>query len=238
MKLLAKAAATALAGSLLLAAPGLGDSPASIDVHVAPYYNSAGPVINVGKYSSGLASKVPGEFVATIVRMKRQWSTLNFVELYVGAIRLYDLAYRNEAAYWFYTAQLRGAQFNALVDPNRIGGAGSRAFELSRAHDAFSKHVTADIGGWAFGDVDTLETIVRQIQDENATVPPMQEMYPGVAFVHRSQWAQKNAPIEADLEHFRNHLATNKAQIAKERAQNGTAAHFAGLTSRRFPGGF
>ncbi|MGB6740439.1 MAG: hypothetical protein WBE59_08280, partial [Candidatus Cybelea sp.] len=64
--------------------------------------------------SSGLAAKVPGQFVATIVRMKQEWSTLNFVELYVGAVRLYDLGCRNEATYWFYTAQFRGRQYAAL----------------------------------------------------------------------------------------------------------------------------
>ncbi|MFY9710392.1 MAG: hypothetical protein WBD57_11725 [Candidatus Cybelea sp.] len=99
---------------LLTAAPALAGDPRTIGAYVTPYYNSSGPVINIGKFSSGLAAKVPGQFVATIVRMKQEWSTLNFVELYVGAVRLYDLGYRNEATYWFYTAQFRGRQYAAL----------------------------------------------------------------------------------------------------------------------------
>jgi len=30
-------------------------------------------------------------------------AALSFLELYVGAIRLYDLGYRDEAVYWFYS---------------------------------------------------------------------------------------------------------------------------------------
>ncbi len=98
-------AVASFAIAVLTALPALAADPGRIDAYVTPFYDSAGPVINVGKYSTGLASKTPGEFVATILRMKNQWNDLNFIELYVAAIRLYDLGYRNEATYWFYTAQ-------------------------------------------------------------------------------------------------------------------------------------
>jgi hypothetical protein len=229
-------AAPFLVAALLAAAPP-GD-PGTIGAYVTPYYNSSGPVIKIGKFSSGLASKVPGQFVATIVRMKQQWSTLNFVELYVGAMRLYDLGYRNEATYWFYTAQFRGRQYAALVDPNELGSIGSPGFELSHAQDAFFQLAGPSINGYAFGDVDGLQKIVAAVESQNRTVPDMGAMYPGVAFVHKAQWPQKNAAVEAGLAKLADYLSTQKSQIAQERVQNGTRARFAKLSSKRFPGGF
>ena len=54
--------------------------PTHIDVYVTPYYNSKGPVIDVGPFSGGLAAKNEPEFVATISKMKKSWDTLNFAE--------------------------------------------------------------------------------------------------------------------------------------------------------------
>jgi hypothetical protein len=230
-------AAIALAASALVATAPRGD-PGTIDAYVMPYYNSSGPVIKIGKFSSGLASDVPGQFVATIVRMKQQWSTLNFVELYAGAIRLYDLGYRNEATYWFYTAQFRGRQYAALVDQMKLGSIGNPGFELYHAQDAFFQVAGPSINGFAFGDVDGLQKIVAEVESQNRSVPDMGAMYPGVAFVHKAQWPQKNAAVEAGLAKLADYLATQKPQIARERAQDGTQARFAKLTSKRFPGGF
>src|SRR5215475_12392508 len=74
--------------------------PAHIEVYVTPYYNSKGPAIDVGRFSSGLAAKNEPEFVVTISKMKKSWDILNFPETYVAAIRLYDLGFRKESIYW------------------------------------------------------------------------------------------------------------------------------------------
>ena len=42
-----------------------------IDVYVTPYYNSKGPSVSVGRFSSGLASAQEDEFLPTIGRMKK-----------------------------------------------------------------------------------------------------------------------------------------------------------------------
>jgi len=54
------------------------NDPARIEIYVTPYYNSKGPAIDVGPFSSGLAAKSEPEFVATISKMKQSWVTLNF----------------------------------------------------------------------------------------------------------------------------------------------------------------
>jgi hypothetical protein len=68
-------------------------NPSQIDVYVTPYYNSKGPEVSIGRFSSGLASTKEANFLATIAEMKKDWDRLTFPELYVGAIRLYDLGY-------------------------------------------------------------------------------------------------------------------------------------------------
>ena len=73
------------------------NDPAHIEVYITPYYNSKGPAIDVGPFSSGLAAKNEPEFVATIAKMKKSWDTLNFAETYVATIRLYDLGFRKES---------------------------------------------------------------------------------------------------------------------------------------------
>jgi hypothetical protein len=59
--------------------------PAHIEVYITPYYNSKGPAIDVGPFSSGLAAKNEAEFVATIAKMKKSSETLNF-----GGVRRRD----------------------------------------------------------------------------------------------------------------------------------------------------
>jgi hypothetical protein len=41
-------------------------NPSHIDVYVTPYYDSKGPAISVGRFSSGLASAKEDDFLNTI----------------------------------------------------------------------------------------------------------------------------------------------------------------------------
>jgi hypothetical protein len=115
--------------------------PAHIEVYITPYYNSKGQTIDVGSFSSGLAAKNEPEFLATIAKMKKSWDTLNFPETYVAAIRLYDLGYRKESIYWFYSAQYRGRLFASLINRDTMGSIGDPGFELYQAQNAFQQLV-------------------------------------------------------------------------------------------------
>ena len=152
-----------------------------IDVYVTPHYNSKGPSVSVGRFSSGLASAKEDEFLATITTMKKDWDQLTFPELYVAAIRLYDLGYRKEAVYWFYTAQYRGRQFGILLDQSKMGSIGSPGFELLQAQNAFFQLVGPYINGYAFGDTDGLVKVVERVQQEGRKIPDLQTTYPNVA---------------------------------------------------------
>lgn len=223
--------------ALLAAAPALADDPGRIDAYVTPYYDSRGPVVKVGAFSHGLAASDQSAFVATILKMKQQWKNLSFIELYVGAIRLYDMGFRNEATYWFYSAQYAGRQFGLLVDQKKLGGIGSPGFELYHAQDAFFELAGPKVNGYAFGNIDTLTAIVRRVQGEHRTVGDVAGIYPGVAFTSKAQWNPINANLNSGLGALVAQLQSQKGEIAQERAQNGTQARFAQLTNKQFPGG-
>lgn len=226
-----------IAAVLSLALPALADDPGKIDVYVTPYYNSSGPVIRVGKYSAGLASKKQAQFVATILQMKKEWNRLDFSELYVGAIRLYDLGYRNEATYWFYSAQYQGRLFALLVDQKKMGGIGSPGFELYHAQDAFLQLAGPNINGYSFGNVNELAAIVRKVQGANRSVPNLAAIFPRISFVAKGQWQRQNAQLNSGLSAFATSIVNQKDQIAQQRVASGAQARFAHLTSKPFPGG-
>jgi hypothetical protein len=227
-----------LTGQVLAPPRAFASDPGQIEMYVTPWYNSSGPVIKVGQYSPGLASRNPAAFVATIRRMKNHWSSLNFLELYVAAIQLYDRGFRNEATYWFYSAQYQGRLFAMLVDRNKLGGIGDKSFELYHGQEAFFTLAGPTINGFAFGNIGLLSTIVGRVQNENRTVPNMRHIYPGVAFVNDSRWPSVNAELNAGLGKLAAQLNDERTQIEQERRQNGTQARFEHLTSTPFPGGY
>lgn len=228
----------AIAAVLRLGVVARAGDPGRIDAYVTPYYDSSGPIVRAGTYSSGLASNDRQELVATVLRMKKSWRLLTFAERYVAAIRLYDFGYRNEATYWFYSAQYGGRLFASLVDQKKMGSIGSPAFELFHAQDAFFELVGPNINGYAFGDIDGLLKIIRAVRRENRSVPDVRSIYPGVAFIAKQQWAGKNTQLDDGLKTLATSLSNQKAEIARERAKSGTEARFGALSSTPFPGGY
>jgi hypothetical protein len=206
--------------------------PARITAYVTPYYDSNGPSINVGGFSAGLASSNPKQVFATTRQMERQWQRLSFPQLYVGAIRLYDLGYRNEAVYWFYTAQYRARQVSVLLDPAKIGNVGDPGFELQAAGSAFMQTAGAWINGFAFGNPNRLIATVRRVQREGRRIGDLQAIYPNVAFIDRRRWPAANTRLADGMDSLVTYLQAHKDQIARQRAANGTAAKFAHLTSK------
>jgi hypothetical protein len=211
------------------------NDPSRIEVYVTPYYDSKGPVISVGSFSKGLSATNEPEFLATISRMKHFWNELRFPEMYVAAIRLYDLGFRNESTYWFYSAQYRGRLFAVLVDQEKMGSIGAAAFELVQAANAFQQLVGPYINGYAFSDIDHLTQIVTRVQKENKAVPDLEKIYPGVTFKQRPEWNAGNSGLNEGLTKFLAMLRDQKASLRKKRTENGTEAKFSRLTSRELP---
>ena len=209
--------------------------PAHIEVYVTPYYNSNGPVIEVGQFSSGLATKNESDFVATISKMKTSWDSLNFPETYVAAIRLYDLGFRKESIYWFYSAQYRGRLFASLIDRDKMGSIGDPGFELFQAQNAFQQLVGPYINGYAFGDIDQLLPIIERVQREGKVVPDLTKIYPRVSFKPKSEWDAGNKALNEGLTKLLITLKNEKANIKQQRIEHGLEAKFLHLTNKELP---
>ena len=225
-------------GCVGLAAGQTITDPAHIQVYITPYYNSKGPAIDVGRFSSGLAAKSEPEFVATISKMKQSWATLNFPETYVAAIRLYDLGFRKESIYWFYSAQYRGRLFASLIDRDKMGSMGDPGFELFQAQNAFQQLVGPYINGYAFGDIDQLVPIIERVQREGKTVPDLTKIYPRVAFKPKSEWDAGNKGLNDGMTKLLMTLKNEKASIKQQRIERGMEAKFSKLPNKELPKGF
>jgi len=213
------------------------NDPAHIEVYITPYYNSKGPAVDVGPFCSGLAAKSESEFLATISKMKQSWDTLNFPETYVAAIRLYDLGFRKESIYWFYSAQYRGRLFASLTDREKMGSMGDPGFELFQAENAFQQLVGPYINGYAFGDIDQLVPIIERVQKEGKTVPDLTKIYPGVIFKPKSEWETGNKALNEGMTKLLTTLKNEKASIKQQRIEHGMDAKFGKLTSKELPTG-
>src|SRR4029450_1239655 len=222
------------------AGPGAGQTitdSAHIEVYITPYYNSKGPAIDVGPFSSGLAAKNESEFVATIAKMKKSWDTLNFAETYAAAIRLYDLGFRKESIYWFYSAQYRGRLFASLIDRDKMGSMGDPGFELFQAQNAFSQLVGTCINGYAFGDIDQLIPTIERVQKEGKTVPDLTKIYPRVTFKPKSEWDAGNKALNEGMTKLLVTLKNERASIKQQRIERGMEAKFGKLPSKDLPKG-
>jgi hypothetical protein len=211
--------------------------PAHIEVYVTPFYNSKGPTIEVGRFSNGLAAKNEAEFVATIAKMKKSWDTLNFPEMYVAAIRLYDFGFRKESIYWFYSAQYRGRLPASLIDRDKMGSMGDPGFELFQAQNAFQQLVGPYINGYAFGDIDQLVPIIERVQREGKNVPDLTKIYPRVTFKSKSEWEAGNKGLNEGLTKLLVTLKNEKASIKQQRIEHGMEAKFGKLPSKDLPKG-
>ena len=211
--------------------------PAHIEVYITPYYNSKGPAIDVGPFSSGLAAKNQADFIATIAKMKKSWDTLNFAEAYVGAIRLYDLGFRKESIYWFYSAQYRGRLFASLIDREKMGSIGDPGFELFQAQNAFQTLVGPYINGYAFGDIDQLVPIIERVQREGKVIPDLTKIYSRVAFKPKSEWNAGNMALNEGMTKLLVTLKNQKTSLKQQRIEHGMEAKFGKLPSKDLPRG-
>ena len=210
---------------------------AHIEVYITPYYNSKGPAIDVGPFSSGLAAKSEPEFVATIAKMKKSWDTLNFAETYVASIRLYDLGFRKESIYWFYSAQYRGRLFASLINREKMGSMGAPGFELFQAQNAFQQLVGPYINGYAFGDIDQLVPIIERVQREGKVIPDLTKIYSRVTFKPKSEWDAGNKGLNEGMTKLLVTLKNEKASIKQQRIEHGMEAKFSKLPSKDLPKG-
>ena len=100
-------------------------------IYVEPWYNSEPFTIQVGKFSDVLKSEDVKKLQSTADVIRAEIDNTPIETLYVLAIRFYDLGQKDDAVYWFYTAQFRRNLYARMIE--NVGGVGEPAFECRQA---------------------------------------------------------------------------------------------------------
>lgn len=208
----------AAAGAMFLIA-GCGDKPQRMPVYVLPWYNSKPFDIQVGRFSDDLKSDDPQQLLGTAEKIRSQIGSMPVEALYVLAIRLYDVGEKDEAVYWFYTAQFRRNLFARMVLSD--DGVGNPAFECEKAQTAFNKLSGKWINGYAGGAADKwLETLSRVI-DEGPRGGYIGTAYPDLTFRPEPEQAAVAHGIARELAALRQYIMDNREEMARARKENG-----------------
>ena len=188
-----------------------------IDIYVSPLYDSTPLEINIGRYSERLKTNNPKKMLALADEIKANIDEVDCVTLYVLAIRLYNLGKKDEAVYWYHTAQFRKNIFLKMA--RNLSPSGAPA-----AIAAFNTLSGKWINGYAGGDVDkwvaTLEKILAESKNMGYIAKAYQ--YENYSFWDESeQQAIVDENIAAVREHGINYLLKNKEEIRRQRKENG-----------------
>lgn len=198
---------------------GCGSKPQRMPVYVLPWYNSEPFDIQVGRFSDELKSDDPQQLLETAEKIRSQIGSTPVETLYVLAIRLYDVGEKDEAVYWFYTAQFRRNLFARMILSE--GGAGDPAFECGKAQTAFNTLSGKWINGYAGGAADKwLETLFRVI-DEGPRGGYIGAAYPDLTFRPEPEQAAVAHGIARELAELRQYIMDNREEMARARKENG-----------------
>jgi hypothetical protein len=201
------------------------DQPA-IPILVPPFYYSNGIQIYVGNYSEQLATSNLQELVALADEMSQKKQELTPEQMFVLAIRLYDLGDKDDSVYWFYEAQFRSKLFLKSLDSAHIGSQGDLAYELITEYGSFTKSAGEFINGYAGCDVDNWVKIATTVKDDNPKPPALDKLFPDAVFVERGQWQGINDQVAAGLGVLIDQLSQQKESIKQQRAEKNQDARF------------
>jgi hypothetical protein len=199
-----------------IAVPQAGNPP--IPVLVPRFYNSEGLQIRVGDYSQQLSTDDLQELALLEQEMAQHRDRLTPEQMFVLAIRLYDLGEKDTSVYWFYEAQFRAKLFLKTLNADHIAGVSEQSAGLLASYDAFTELAGEYINGYAGCDVDNWVKIARLVQDDNPTPPDLDKLFPEAAFVDRSQWQVINDEVAAGLGGLIDRLSETKEAIREQRA--------------------
>ena len=192
-----------------------------IPIYAEPCYNYKPLKINVGRYSELLETSDQSELAKVSEQIKVDVDNTNIETLYVLSVRLYDLGKKDEAFYWFQTAKVRARIFIDMLDPKKIGGLGSEAFEHKQLFSSFNQLAGGYINGYGFNDIDKGLATLEVIKDEIKRIKTYKEVYRKVKFISDSSFEEIKAKREKELEEAIAYSRANKEEIKKKRIEAG-----------------
>ncbi len=193
---------------------------AQIPLYVTPIYNYAPLSINTPDYQKELLSLNSANCDSIGLVFKSRLDSVSIESLFIYAIRLYDLGKKDESVFWFHTAKLRAGIFSKSLDLEKIGGIGSKPFELKQAFIAFSQLAGEYINGYAGGDVDKWIATLKEIKTTVDSLTVFVQ-YQDIAFVGQEDFQKAKENRLADYDNLLAYLAENKKEIKKARKKNG-----------------
>lgn len=197
-----------------------------IPILVPRFYDSEDLQIRVGSYSQQLRTDDLQQLTLLAEEMALQRDELTPEQMFVLAIRLYDLGEKDNSVYWFYEAQFRAKLFLQSLDADHIAGVSELSAQLLSSYDAFTKLAGQYINGYAGCDVDNWVRIAKLVQNDNPTPPELDRIFPDAVFVERSQWQQINDEVGAGLGVLIDELSKTKEAIGRQRAAENLDARY------------
>ena len=188
-------------------------------IYVEPWYNSEPLTIQVGKFSDVLKSEDVKKLQSTADVIRAEIDNTPIETLYVLAIRFYDLGQKDDAVYWFYTAQFRRNLYARMIE--NVGGVGEPAFECRQAQLAFNKLSGKWINGYAGGVPDKWLEILAQVINEGRKSGYVELAYPKLTFKPETEQAAVAEDIAKELSELRQYIIDNREEMAQARKENG-----------------
>lgn len=198
----------------------------AMPIAVTPFYDSEGPQISVGSYSQRLGLTDLTALNGLAQEMAEQKHLLTPEEMYVLAIRFYDLGDKDESVYWYYEAQFRAKLFQQAIEPAQMVRVGETTFKLTTAYDSFQQLAGDFINGYAGCDLENWVRITTMVKDDNSKVPELDEIFPDVLFVERTQWQLINNEVAAGLGGLIDYITQNGESIKLQRERSDMDAKY------------
>ena len=192
-----------------------------IPFYALPYYNYDPLTITIGKYKKELLTEDTTELIALAKKIKADVNNTDIESLYFLSIRLYDLGRKDDAYYWFLTAQSRARIFIKVLDPKEIGGIGAEAFEWKQLFITIYNLVGPYLNGYGFNDIDKGIAVYEKVKSEMKNIQTFKNVYPNIHFLDDSIFEKEKTNSEKNLAEAIEYFKTHKEEIKKKRIETG-----------------
>ncbi len=194
-------------------------SPKPMSISILPFYDYQGTQINVGNYSERLKADDIQILAALAQEMAQQRDVLTPEQMYVLAIRFYDLGDKDTSIYWYYEAQFRAKLFQQAIEPAQYVTLADQAFKLNLAYDDFQRMAGEYVNGYAGCDLENWIKLTQLVLADNTTPPALNQMFPEVLFVTEDRWQSINDEVSKGLAKLIDYISNNGETIKRQRAQ-------------------
>lgn len=194
-------------------------NPKPMSISILPFYDYQDIQINVGDYSEGLKAKDIQTLAKLAQKMAQQKERLTPEQMYVLAIRFYDLGDKDSSIYWYYEAQFRAKLFQQAIEPAQYITLADQAFKLNSAYDDFTRMAGEYVNGYAGCDLNNWVKFTQMVLADNTTPPALNQMFPDVLFVNEDRWQSINDEVLNGLATLIDYISKNGESIRQHRAQ-------------------